>query len=276
MFGGALKLLPLFLFVIPGMIAYCLNVEGIIELKKADEALPTLVRQLLPVGLKGVVVAGLLAALTSSLASCFNSCSTLVTIDVYKKLKPTASERSLVQVGRVSTFVLIGIGLAWIPFMKLVAGQLYSYLQSVQAYISPPVAAVFLFGVMYKRLTSKGAMAALITGFCLGIGRLMLDVFKASLPTAGLSHDIIAGIMGINFLHYGVFSFLICCAVMLIVSRFSTPKTDEELANLTFQTGEFGKSTVMQGNAKLMITLSILIMAVVALIWIYFSPLMQK
>lgn len=270
LFGASLKLLPLFLFVIPGMIAFCLKERGLLEFGSNDEALPAMVRTLLPVGLRGIVVAGFLAALTSSLASVFNSCSTLVTMDVYKKLKPDASEKSLVRVGRVSTLILIGFGLAWIPMMKLVSGQLYGYLQSVQAYISPPVAAVFLLGVMFKRLTSKGALASLGTGFLLGMGRLVLEINKDK-----LAEGTILNLVNMNFLHFGVVIFLICCAVMVAVSVFTQPKSDAELKNLTFQTGEFGLKTIMEGNAKLMIVLSVLIMAVVSAIWIYFSKLVQ-
>ncbi len=147
LFGGMLKILPLFIFVVPGVLAYCLKQKGLIVLEKPDQALPALVGQLLPAGLRGLVVAGLLAALTSSLASVFNSCSTLMTIDIFQKIKPLSSQKTLVFVGRISTLVLIILGLAWIPMMKMVSSEIYQYLQSVQAYISPPVTSVFLFGI---------------------------------------------------------------------------------------------------------------------------------
>ena len=133
--------------------------EGRLTLGAPDEALPTLIGVLLPAGLRGLVVAGLLAALMSSLSSVFNSTSTLVTWDVYKKLHPEASERRLVFVGRVTTAALVGLGLLWIPLMELVSGQLYQYLQSVQAYISPPIAAVFLVGISWRRVNAAGAVA---------------------------------------------------------------------------------------------------------------------
>jgi solute:Na+ symporter, SSS family len=114
------------------------------------------------------VVAGLLAALMSSLSSVFNSTSTLITWDVYRKLHPAAREQRLVWVGMASTAVLVGFGLLWIPLMQLISGQLYQYIQSVQAYIAPPIAAVFLLGLISKRLNARGAMAALLTGFVLG------------------------------------------------------------------------------------------------------------
>ena len=180
-FAGLLKQLPLFIFVVPGVIAYCLAKTGQLELGSADAALPTLVAALLPTGLKGVVIAGLLAALMSSLSSVFNSCSTLITLDVYKKINPDASERRLVFVGQSSTVVLVILGLLWIPLMANISGTLYQYLQSVQAYISPPITSVFLLGLFWKRLNGTGAMAALGTGFVLGMGRLLLELNKDSL-----------------------------------------------------------------------------------------------
>src|SRR4030095_6473608 len=134
-------ILPVFIFVLPGMIAAALYSD--VRSTAADSAYPTLVTRLLPAGFQGRGVAGVLAALMSALASAFNSCSTLLTWDVYRKLHPNASEQRLVQVGRVSTIVLVGLGLAWIPFMKYISPQLYIYLQSVQAYIAPPIAACF-------------------------------------------------------------------------------------------------------------------------------------
>jgi len=175
-FAGYLKLLPLFIFVIPGVIAYALSQQGQLQLDTPDQALPTLIATLLPIGLRGLVVAGLLAALMSSLSSVFNSTSTLVTLDIYKKLYPETPERRLVLVGQLTTGVLVVFGLLWIPFMRLISGQLYQYLQSVQAYISPPIAAVFLIGVLWRRVNAHGAIAALITGFVFGMGRLVIEI----------------------------------------------------------------------------------------------------
>src|SRR5687768_13097683 len=172
-FAGYLKLLPLFIFVIPGIVAYALARQGRLQLAAPDQALPTLVGALLPIGLRGLVVAGLLAALMSSLSSVFNSTSTLVTIDVYKKVRTQASERGLGLMGPSTPAFLVGLGLLGTRLMKLIWGQLYQYPQSVRAYISPPIAAVFLIGVLGRRVNARGAMAALIAGFVLGMGRLI-------------------------------------------------------------------------------------------------------
>ena len=228
-FASYLKLLPLFIFVLPGVIAYCLSQTGRIVLEEPDQALPALVGALLPAGLRGLVVAGLLAALMSSLSSVFNSCSTLVTWDLYKKLRPEASERSLVLVGQLSTTALVAVGLAWIPLMKLISGQLYQYLQSVQAYISPPVAAVFLIGILWKRVNARGAIVSLLVGFALGMGRLVLELKKTSLGAGWLF-----AIADMNFLHFAIVLFSICSALLILVSLTSAPEPDAKLAPVTY------------------------------------------
>ena len=229
-FAGFLKLLPLFIFVIPGVIAYALAKQNRLQLAAPDQALPTLVAALLPVGLRGLVVAGLLAALMSSLSSVFNSTSTLVTLDVYKRLRPAATERQLVLFGQVVTAILVGFGLLWIPVMQTISGQLYQYLQSVQAYISPPIAAVFLIGILWRRVNATGAMAALLTGFVLGMGRLVMEINKSQLDGVLLSFA------SINFLHFAILLFVVCTAVLVMVSLLTPPPPVEKIAGLTLDT----------------------------------------
>jgi SSS family solute:Na+ symporter len=241
--AGFLKLLPLFIFVVPGMIAFVLLEQGAITFPVGldgepdfNAALPTLVGALLPAGLRGLVVAGLLAALMSSLSSVFNSCSTLITWDVYKKLNPAASERRLVWVGRLSTVMLVVLGLAWIPFVEAAEGGLYVYIQSIQAYISPPIAAVFLFGLFWARLNAQGAIASLLTGLVLGTLRLVLEVVAGGLgePPGGLA----GWIVGVNFLHYAILIFVVCTAVLVIVSLLTPPPPLSKVAGLTFATAD--------------------------------------
>ncbi len=270
LFGAFLKILPLFIFVVPGLIAFCLNKKGMITLESADKALPTLILDLLPAGIRGLVVAGLLAALTSSLASVFNSCSTLITMDVYQRLKPNSSESNLVRVGKLSTVVLVGLGLAWIPMMKLISGGIYTYLQSVQAYISPPVAAVFLFGILWKRVNAKGAVSALFAGFAIGMTRLILEINKASLPDG-----IIKDLVEINFLHFGIIIFAACSIILVAVSLLTRPLPEKQLEGLTFQTPKPGVVEIRSESHSLIVGLSILLMVALAAIWIYFSRLVQ-
>ncbi len=176
-FGAYLKILPIFIFLIPGIIAYALNQQGVIELGRSDEAFPTLVKVLLPVGLKGLVAGGLMAALMSSLASVFNSCSTIFTIDIYKKLRPETPEKRLLNVGRIATSIVVVLGIIWIPIMdKIGGGVMYQYLQSVQSYIAPPITAVFLLGILWKRVNSKGAIVTLVSGLVLAILRIAAEL----------------------------------------------------------------------------------------------------
>ncbi len=265
-FAGFLKLLPLFIFVIPGVIAYALSQQDRLELAAPDQALPTLIAVLLPIGVRGLVVAGLLAALMSSLSSVFNSTSTLVTLDVYKKLHPQASERRLVLVGQSTTAVLVGFGLLWIPFMKLISGQLYQYLQSVQAYISPPIAAVFLIGISWKRVNAHGAMAALITGFVLGMGRLVVEIVPS------LQVGFLETYAEINFLHFAVLLFAICTVVLVGVSLMTPAPIASKVAGLTFATTE--PTTPAESNPAWRQrdrVLTGVLVALVGLVWIYFS-----
>lgn len=265
-FGGFLKVLPLFLFVIPGVIAYALSQRGMLALDQPDQALPTMIGVLLPAGLKGLVVAGLLAALMSSLSSVFNSCSTLITWDIYRKLHPTASERQLVRVGRLATTVLVGFGLAWIPMMQFISGQLYVYLQSVQGYISPPIAAVFLLGIASKRMNAKGAIAALLSGFVLGMGRLVAEISKDSL--SGLLYTY----ADVNFLHFAIFLFVVCSMILVVVSLLTPQAPDEQLAGLTFATAQeaavSGSDTAWRRKDM---WLSVLLALCVGAVWLYFT-----
>ncbi|MDP8223334.1 MAG: sodium:solute symporter [Candidatus Lernaella stagnicola] len=264
-FGGYLKLLPIFIFVLPGVIAYAMVQSGEITLDSPDKALPTLVGILLPAGVRGIVVAGLLAALMSSLSSVFNSCSTLVTFDIYKKIRPQATERMLVFVGQISTGLLVVLGLLWIPLMSLVAGTLYKYIQSVQAYIAPPIAAVFLFGVFWKRVNAQGAIASLATGFVLGIGRLVAEILKGSLSEG----SVLFAFADMNFLHFAFWLFLVCSAVLLVVSVLTPEPDAAKLKDITFQTTE--KSLEVQEGRTATIVLSVVLILCVFGVWLLFT-----
>jgi SSS family solute:Na+ symporter len=264
-FAGFLKILPVFIFVLPGIIAAALYAD--VRGGSADSAYPILVTRLLPIGFKGLVLAGMLAALMSSLASAFNSCSTLLTWDVYRKIRPDASEARLVFVGRVTTVILVILGLAWIPFMKYVSPQLYIYLQSVQAYIAPPIAACFLLGILFPRLNGKGALAALWTGFVLGFARLVLELSKGSLNPDSL----LGWYAGINFLHFAALLFVLCSAILMVVSFLTPPPASENVADLTLQTATKEIDTAdSPGERRLAIVFSVLLAATIGALWIYF------
>lgn len=240
-FGAYLKITPVFLFIVPGMIAFALKQKGMLSYGASDTVYPAMVAQLLPVGFKGLVIAGLLAALMSSLSALFNSCSTLFTVDIYQKLKPAASERELVTVGRLVTAVVVVLGLLWIPVMKLIAGGLYVYLQSVQAYLAPPMTAVFFLGVFWRRLNGAGAVAALASGFTLGLVKLACQIWAGTLAADQLAAltglaALVAAYGQINFLLFCVFLFIFCSVVIIAVSHLTPAPEAKRIEGLTYAT----------------------------------------
>jgi SSS family solute:Na+ symporter len=222
-FGAYLKLTPVFIFLIPGMIAFALNQQGVISLGSSDSAFSTLVKVLLPVGFKGLVVGGILAALMSSLASLFNSSATLFTIDFYQKYRPKAPEKELVRVGRIATITVVVLGILWIPVMRGLGKVLYAYLQDVQSLLAPGIAAVFALGILSKRTTPAAGITGLVVGFTLGMTRLLLKILAGALNPDGLIYSVF---VAPNWLHYEIALFIIVIVTMIVVSYF-TPKADE-------------------------------------------------
>src|SRR5438128_6637269 len=205
-FAGFLKILPVFMLVLPGLIAVALyrdlfkfGPNG--EVLNGDIAYPTMIINLLPTGLVGVMIAALMAALMGAMSSVFNSASTLVTLDFYKKISPQANERQLVNFGRTATGVLVLLGVLWVPFIRLISSQLFIYLQAVQAYISPPIAVCFIFGILWTRVNGPGAITALLSGFALGSLRFILEVVDKS---RRFDQPAIRWLIDMNFLHYAV------------------------------------------------------------------------
>ena len=266
-FAGYLKLLPVFIFLFPGMIAFALNAQGKIQVDSADQAFAVLVTELLPAGIKGIVIAGLLAALMSSLASLFNSSATLFTIDFYKKYKPAASEAKLLQVGRIATLVVVVLGIVWIPVMQMVSGVLYEYLQLVQALIAPGIAAVFLLGVFSKRITPAAGFVGLVAGFVLGMARLVLTIFKDQLSPDGLLHSLVA----MNWLYYCSALFIAIVAIVILTSMFTTRASDEQLAGLTYSSiSAEQRADIRAGIDKWDIIHTVIILGITAAIYIRF------
>jgi solute:Na+ symporter, SSS family len=263
-FCGLLKITPVFVLVLPGLIARVLYPEI-----AGDEAYPTLVVRLLPSGMIGLMVAALMAALMSSLSATFNSSSTLITFDFYKKFHPTASERQLVNVGRLATVAMVVLGILWVPFITSMNPQMYVYLQSVQAYVSPPIAAVFLLGVLWPRANRHGAIAALIVGAVIGGTRFVLEVLRGSAFVSG--SPLLAGFVSINFLHIAVIIFLVSTLVLVGVSLATTAESMAKLRGLTFATieGGYAAGTARQTFAMQAI-LSICLAAFVIGLWIWF------
>jgi SSS family solute:Na+ symporter len=248
-FAAFLKLLPVFIFIIPGMICFALAksgnmaaltealyTDGAVDIEKSQAAFPLMVKHVLPTGVRGIVVAGLLAALMSSLSGVFNASSTLFTMDLYSKFRPNMSQHKLVWTGRIATVVMVIIGLLWVPVIQGAKG-LYHYLQSVQGYLAPPIFVVFFLGIFSKRLNAKGCLSALIIGFLLGIFRLAVDTpVKLIKGFAYAEGSFLWIVHNIYFQYYSVFIFFVCVIVMVVVSWLTSVPSYERISGLTYGT----------------------------------------
>ncbi len=267
-FAAYLKLFPFFIFMIPGLIAFSLAEQGKLDLPNSDLAFPTLVKELMPIGLRGLLAGGLLAALMSSLAAVYNACSTLFTMDIYLKYRPKASGKQLVRVGQITTAVAVILGMIWIPIMKNISGTLYQYLQSVQSYLAPPIAAVFLLGVFSKRINAKGAYSTLVIGFIIGMVRIILELNKNSL--SGFLYTFAT----INFLYFCIGLFIFSVIFMIIVSLLSEKPSEEQLNGLTFGTTVAADRAASRASWNSWdVILSVIVIVIIVCAFLYFSPL---
>lgn len=287
-FAALLKLLPVFIFIVPGMICFglimksesgaiqgmdfaeMLNEDG--DVAESGKAFPLMVKNVLPAGVRGIVVAGLLSALMSSLAGVFNACSTLFTIDLYQKFVPQATEKRLVQVGRLATFAMVIVGMAWIPVIQGSKG-LYDYLQSVQGYLAPPIFVVFFLGIAWKRLNAQGCLATLIVGFAMGLFRLAVD-------TPPKVYENFAYVEGsffwiVNKIYFQYFSLLItivCAAVMIAVSLATAPPDYSKFQGITFGiVSEEEKKKTRASWKPIDAAMSGLVIALIVAAYLYFQ-----
>ncbi|MEM9280545.1 MAG: sodium:solute symporter [Verrucomicrobiota bacterium] len=239
LWGGFLKVWPVMIFLVPGMIGWALHQKGMILIPlrangdlDGDQVFATMVSDLLPVGLRGLVVAGLMSALMSSLASLFNSCATLFTKDIYEKLRQGRTEKHYVFVGRLATVCVVLAGLIWIPIMKgMAGGGIYKYLQSVQGYLAPPITAVFLLGLFWRRINATGAFWGLITGFILGMTKLAIEAIAS---VNGISEGLFAVIAEFNFLYYSGALLTVSVAIIVGVSFVTDPPVKEQIKGITW------------------------------------------
>jgi len=246
-----LKLFPVYLFIIPGLICFALAQSGrnpALAAKffgpdarpdAAQVAFPLMVEHILPAGVRGIVVAGLLSALMGSLAGVFNACSTLFTVDIYAKLRPNASQHEIVHMGRVATVCMVIVAMCWIPVVQGATG-LYNYLQAVQGYLAPPIFVVFFFGVFWKRLNAQGCLWAMVIGFAVGLFRMLVDTpvtlglaaYKGGYPEGSF----IWIINNINFQYFSILITIISALVMVAVSYATGAPDYGKIKNLTFGT----------------------------------------
>ena len=283
LWGSFLKISPVFLFMIPGVIAYALHSKGLLpfpmkldpntglSVLNGDAVFPHMVKELLPVGLRGLVVGGLLAALMSSLSSLFNSASSLFTVDIYEKLHPQASEMTLVRVGRIATCAIVGLGILWIPVMKWVSGGgLYKYLQEVQGYLAPPITAVFLMGLFSRRVNGKGAVAGLIVGFAAGMAKLTIQTLVGAKYITGPDWLVYVG--KYNFLFTTGWLFAGSIVTIVIVSLLTKAQDPKTISGLTYAVHdeEFKKENRASWN-KFDVIATVAILSIVAGVYAYFS-----
>ncbi len=240
--GGFLKVWPVFIFLVPGMIGYALQQKGLLQIGVdsegrvlGDMVFPSMVASLLPLGLRGLVVGGLLSALMSSLSSLFNSCATLFTVDVYEKLRPGKTERHLVRVGRIATGVVVIFGLLWIPIMKEISegnSGLYDYLQNVQGFLAPPITAVFLLGLFSRRINGRGAFWGLVIGFIIGMAKLTVQTL---FQTGAIERSSILGTIGaFNGYYFSGVLLVISVVLIITISLASPQEPEEQIRGLTF------------------------------------------
>jgi solute:Na+ symporter, SSS family len=273
-FAAYLKLAPVFIFLLPGMIAVALYKQGFPGFESIGDnpqgAFPVLVSNLLPVGLRGLVLAGMLSALMSALASLFNSTATLFTVDFYKRLRPQSSETHLVSVGRVATVGVIVLGMLWIPFLQdLGKGQLYTYLQLVQSLLAPSIAAVFMAGIFSSYVTPKSGLYGIVAGFVIGMGRLVLQAMH---ETQGVEWpSLIQAFVDINWLYFSFLLFVFTCALIWIVSQFTPKASAEQLAGLTYSSVSAAQNAEdRQSYGFWEIFHTCVIVGIIASIYIYF------
>jgi len=278
-FAAFLKLFPVYLFIIPGLICYALVKKNMIPemtaeftAKGSQGAFPMMVQYLLPAGLRGIVVAGLLSALMGSLAGVFNACSTLFTVDLYEKWRPQATQGELVRMGRLATIVMVIIALIWIPVVKNADG-LYGYLQSVQGYLAPPIFVVFFLGVFWKRLNAQGCFWAMVVGFIVGIFRMCVDTpvtigWIKSYPQGSFLWIV----NNINFQYFSILITLISAVVMVVVSYMTAEPNQPQIQGLTFATATAeDKANTRASWNKWDVIGSLVIMVFIIGAYIYFT-----
>lgn len=245
-FGAYLKLLPVFLFLIPGMIAFALHQQSGSFLPllangnlNTDAAFPTLVAKLLPAGVKGLIVCGILAALMSSLASLFNSSAALFTIDFYQRYRPNTDPKKLVRIGQAATVVIVVLGVLWIPIMRSIGDVLYLYLQDVQSVLAPGIAAAFLMGICWKRTSAQGGMWALISGLVIGLCRLGAKIYYSNagvVPGGDTSNWFQYLFYDCNWLFFCGWMLVFCLVVAIVVSLFTQKPDEAKIQGLVFGT----------------------------------------
>ncbi|XP_042236087.1 sodium/glucose cotransporter 4-like [Homarus americanus] len=253
LFAAYIKILPFFIIILPGMIARALFPDDVAcvlpeECMRAcgsksscyNSAYPRLVVGIMPAGLKGFMLAVMLAALMSDLTSIFNSASTMFTLDLWPRIRPRAKTRELLIIGKLFIVVLVAVSVAWVPIIEEVqSGQLFIYIQKIGAYLAPPIACVYTMAVLWKRMNEQGAFWALMLGLVVGAIRMAVDFSYQ--PPACWEHDDRPLLVQLNFMYFAMLLFWVTAITGMVVSLLTEPPEDYRLIR-TIYTTRFDKS----------------------------------
>lgn len=227
LFAAYLRLLPMLLLVVPGIIAKALYPDI-----APSSAYVTMITNLLPAGVRAIVIISMLSVVMTSLSSAFNATSTLFTMDIYNKLYPKANDFVLVNIGRIATFVVVLFGIIWVPFIYGLSSDIYFYMQSVQSYIAPPICVVFIMGILWARANGVAAFTVLVVGFALGVMKFVADILYRSFQ---VRVGLISFLGEINFLHFAIFLFVISLILMFVISLSTKPPGKDKLKGFTLK-----------------------------------------
>ncbi|MCK8522445.1 sodium:solute symporter [Aquimarina sp. D1M17] len=247
LFAGLLKLPVIFIMVVPGVLALLLFSE--LDISSLNYGLtngeickdlsdcpnltyPVLLFQLLPVGVLGLVVAGLMAAMMSSVSATFNSASTLVTMDFVRQIRPEMTSKQLVRVGQITTVILVVLAISWVPFIESVSDSLWTYLQLVIAYTCPPAVSTFILGLFWKRANGTGSIVSLLTGFSLAIFMILSQTFNW-----------IPEVNELHFLAKATWLFVICVVIHITVSLLTKPQSEQQILEYTYKREMFAEES---------------------------------
>jgi SSS family solute:Na+ symporter len=275
--AGYFKLLPVFMFLIPGMIAAALAArpDSGFTLENPDTAFGSMVKFVLPAGVKGIVTIGFISALVASLAAFFNSCATLFTEDFYKPMFKGKSEAKYVLAGRIATIVVVILGIVWIPVMMSL-GSLYDYLQGIQSLLAPAMVAVFVMGIFSKKITPKAGEFGMIGGFIIGMVRLLTNILTTPAKETGLTivntttdfWQNTAWFWQTNWLIFEIWLLVFIMIMMAVVSFFTKKPTQQQIEFVSF-TGDY-KKLIRQSWNKWDVIASLGVIAFCAAFYWYF------
>ena len=258
-----LKLTPVFIFLVPGMIAFALTKMPESGFSTSgDAAYTSLVAQILPHGLRGMVACSMIVALMASLASKFNAAATLVTMDFFH-----ASGTAQVLIGRIVTAVIVVLGVCWVLVSKSLHSDLYVYLQSVQGYLSPAIAVLFLLGVFWKRATPTAALWAFVVGVVGGFVRLAADLIMRA-PEA--RHGWLFKFWSIHWLYYTQILFLLTAALMIALSFVTRPSEQSAMRFTWYGATAAEKAATRASWNTLDVALSLVVLLAVGVFYIAF------